>query len=140
MISGFRSRNFATLALLSFMAVAMFCLWTTTAMAADNEMSSMGSCMPYGTEAVLCSTNAENHISTWQNFLNVIPQKTFDLLLLALLLIFVSATYKNIWPRAPEIMKSLVARSYATLDIVDPIKRALARGIIQPKIYPSYIG
>jgi len=71
------SRNFATLALLSFMAVAMFCLWTTTAMAADNEMSSMGSCMPYGTEAVLCSTNAENHISTWQNFLNVIPQKTF---------------------------------------------------------------
>ena len=88
----------------------------------------------------LCGTDTQSHISAWQSFLNVIPQKTFDMLLLALLLVFVSATYKNIWPRAPEIVKSLVARSYAILDIINPIKRALARGIIQPKIYPSYIG
>jgi hypothetical protein len=101
---------------------------------------SSSDCAVYGSQMTLCSTNTQSHISAWQNFLNVIPQKTFDLILLALLLVFTTATYKNIWPRAPEIVRSLVARAYATLDIIDPIKRALARGIIQPKIYPSYIG
>ena len=136
-MSNFYSKNLAAVALFSFIAVAIFCVWTATTMAAE---SAMNDCTPYGNEAVFCSANAQNHISAWQNFLNVIPQKTFDLLLLALLLVFVSVTYKNIWPRAPEIMKSLVARAYATLDIINPINRALARGIIQPKIYPSYIG
>src|SRR3972149_11838813 len=140
MMSVSHLRNFAVLTLISFLAVATFCLWAATAMAADNEMSNMNNCIPSDAEAVLCSTNAENHTSAWQNFFNIIPQKTFDLLLLALLLVFVSAINKNIGPRAPEIVKSLLARSYAILDIIDPIKRALARGIIQPKIYPSYIG
>ena len=137
MISGFHSRNFALLVLFSFLAIGIFCLWNTTAMSI-NESSD--NCAVYGSQMTLCDTNTQNHISAWQNFLKVIPQKTFDLLLLALLLVFVSATYKNIWPRAPEIAQSLAARSYATLDIIDPIKQALARGIIQPKIYPSYIG
>ena len=137
MISGFHSRNFALLVLFSFLAIGVFCLWGTTTMSMSE---SSGNCAVYGGEIALCGTDTQSHNSAWQNFLNVIPQKTFELLLLALLLIFVSATYKNIWPRAPEIVKSLVARAYATLDIIDPIKRALARGIIQPKIYPSYIG
>ena len=137
MTSGFHSKNFALLVLFPFLAIGIFCLWNTTAMSM-NESS--GNCAVYGGEMTLCGTNTQSHISAWKNFFNIIPQKTFDLLLLASLLVFVSATYKNIWPRAPKIMKSLVAGSYATLDIIDPIKRALARGIIQPKIYPSYIG
>ena len=137
MISNFYSRNFALLVLFSFLAIGIFCVWNTTAMSM-NESSS--NCAVYGGEMTLCGTNTQSHISAWKNFFNIIPQKTFDLLLLASLLVFVSATYKNIWPRAPKIMKSLVAGSYATLDIIDPLKRALARGMIQPKIYPSYIG
>ena len=137
MIFGFHSRNFAFFVLFSFLAIGIFCLWNTTAMSM-NESS--GNCAVYGGNMALCGTDTQSHISAWQDFLNVIPQRIFDLLLLALLLVFASATYKNIWPRAPEIVKSLVARSYSTLDIIDPIKRALARGIIQPKIYPSYIG
>ncbi len=139
MMSVFHSRNFVALALLSFIAVAMFCLWTTAVMAADNDMNSMGSCMPYGTEAVSCSTNAESHIAAWQNFSNVIPQKTFDLLLSVSLVVFASVAYKTVWPRTPEVVRS--ARTKArVLDIIDPLKLALARGIIQPKIYPSHIG
>ena len=137
MMSSFHSRSVALLVLFSFLAVSIFCLWSANAMSMDE---SSDNCAVYGSQMTLCGTDTQSHVSTRQNFLNVIPQKTFDLLLLALLLIFVSATYKNIWPRAPEIVKSLVARAYATLDIIDPIKRALARGIIQPKIYPSYIG
>ncbi len=137
MIFGFHSRNFALLVLFSFLAIGIFCLWSTNAMSMSE---SSGNCAVYGGEMALCDTDTQSYISTWQNFLNVIPQKIFDLLLLALLLVFATATYKNIWPRAPEIMKSLVVRSYATLDIINPIKRALARGIIQPQIYPSYIG
>lgn len=137
MISSFHSRNFASLVLFSFLAISIFCLWTANAMSLDE---SSGNCAIYGSQMTLCGTNTQSHISAWQHFLNVIPQKTFDFLLLALLLVFVSATYKNVWPRAPEVMRSLAARAYATLDIIDPIKRALARGIIQPKIYPFYIG
>ena len=95
----------------------------------------MGDCLPNENGLSLCSTTPQGHISAWQNFLNVIPQKTFDLLLLALLLVFVSATYKNIWPRAPEIIQRVLLKAREILDIVDPIKQALARGIIQPQIY-----
>ena len=137
MISGFHSKNFALLVLFSFLVIGTFCLWSTTAMSMSESSSD---CAVYGSQVALCGTDTQSHISAWQNFLNVIPQKTFDLLLLALLFIFVSATYRNVWLRAPEITKSLMARTYAMLDIIDPIKRALARGIIQPKIYPPYIG
>lgn len=97
-------------------------------------------CAIYGSEVAVCGTDIQSHISAWQNFLNVVPQKTFNLLLLALLLVFATATYKNSCPRASEVVGSLVARAYATLDIIDPIKRALARGIIQPQIYNPAIG
>jgi len=50
--------------------------------------------------------------------------------LVALLLVFASGTYKNIWPRAPKVVGSLVARAYTTLNVIDPLKWALARGII----------
>lgn len=137
MIYGFHSRNIALLVLFSFLAVGIFCLWSTNAMSMDE---SSGKCAVYGSQIALCGTDTQSHISAWQSFLNVIPRKTFDLLFLALLLVFASATYKNIWPRAPEAVRNLTARAYAILGIIDPIKRALARGIIQPKIYPSYIG
>ncbi len=133
----FHSRNVAFLVLFSFLAISIFCLWSVNAMSMDE---SSGNCAVYGSQMALCGTDTQSHISAWQHFLNVIPQKTFGLLLLALLLFFVFATYRNVWPRAPEVMRSLAARAYATLDIIDPIKRALARGIIQPKIYSFYIG
>lgn len=131
-MSVFRSRDFAVVALLSFVAVAIFCVWAGAAMNAEDAMSD---CTPYPNEAVLCGTNAQNHIAMWQNFLHVIPQKTFDLLLLALLLVFASAAYKTAWPCAPEVAQRFKAKEYSTLGIGNPIKRALARGIIQPQIY-----
>lgn len=137
MVFAFHSRNLVLLTFFSFLAIGIFCLWSTTAIGMSE---SSGNCAIYGSEVALCGTDIQSHISAWQSFVNVIPQKTFNLLLLALLLVFATATYKNIWPRAPEVARSLVARSYAALDIIDPIKRALARGIIQPQIYPSYIG
>ncbi len=101
---------------------------------------SMNSCVGHGNEMTLYGMSTQDHISARQNFLYAIPQKSIDALLLILLLVFVSATYKNIWPRAPEIVKSFVARAYATLHIIDPIKQALARGIIQPQIYNLIVG
>lgn len=131
------SRNFAVVALIAFVATVLFCTWSVSAMTMDEPMND---CATQQGPIAICSVNPQGHLSAWQNFLNVIPQKTFDLLLLALPLVFVLATYKNVWPRAPEAVRNLVARTYATLEIIDPIKRALARGIIQAKIYPSYIG
>ena len=100
----------------------------------------MSDCLPHENGLSLCSATPQGHISVWQNFLNVIPQKTFDLLLLALLLVFVSATYKSIWPRAPEIVQRVFLKTRQALDIIDPFKQALARGIIQPQIYNSVLG
>ena len=137
MISSFYSKNIALLIFLSFLAISILCLWSVNAMTMGK---SSNNCASYGNQMTPCGTDAQSHIFAWQNFLNVIPQKTSDLLLLALLLVLVPATYKNIRPRVPEIVKGLTARSWPTLGIVDPIKRALARGIIQPKIYPSRIG
>ena len=100
----------------------------------------MDDCLPYENGLSLCSATPQGHISVWQNFLNVVPQKTFDLLLLALLLVFVSATYKSIWPRAPEVVQRALFKVRQILDIIDPMKRALARGIIQPQVYNSVLG
>ena len=137
MISVFHSRNFALLVLFSFLAIGLFCLWSTNAMSMDD---SSGDCAIYGSEMVLCGADTQSHISAWQNLLEVIPQKIFDLALLVLLLVFASVTYKNLWPRAPEIARGLTAKTYTALDIIDPIKRALARGIIQPQIYNPVTG
>src|SRR3989338_1641915 len=120
MASIFHSRNFAFLTLFSFLMLGVFCLWNTHTMNMDD--SSDG--------CVMCGTDARHHISAWQNFLSVIPQKIFELLPLILLFVFASATYKNIWSRAPKVVRSLATRSYAMLDILDPLKWALARGII----------
>ena len=100
----------------------------------------MSDCLPNENGLSLCSTTPQGHISVWKNFLNIIPQKTLDLLLFALLLVFISATYKSIWPRAPEIIQRVLLKARETLDIIDPIKLALARGIIQPQIYNSVLG
>ncbi len=131
-MSTFYSRNFAVVALFSFIAVAVFCVWTATA---TNLDSAMNDCVPYGSETILCSTNAQNHISAWQNFLNVVPQRTLDPLLLLFLLIVALDTYKTIWQRAPEVAQRFKSKKFSILEIIDPIKRALARGIIQPQIY-----
>ncbi len=136
-MSIFHTRNFAILILFSFLTIGIFCFWNTPAMAMGDSMNPCSGC---GNEMILCGISAQDHIPAWQNLLYVIPQKSLDLFLLALLLIFVSDTYKKIWPRTLEIVKSLIARNYEIISIIDPIKRALARGIIQPQIYNSIVG
>lgn len=96
-----------------------------------------------GSEMALCGTSAQKHISVWHNFLSVIPQKTFNLALIILLFVFVltSIIYRNrfIRSRAPEIARRLNAKLSESLGIIDPIRRALSDGIIQPKIFEPAI-
>ena len=139
MLFVFHPRNFAIIVLLSFVAVATFCIWAVSAMSID---STMNNCIFHRSKTILCGTNVQSHISAWQNFLNIIPQRAFNLLMPALLLVFTSLIYGNnlIRPRAPDILQRIKTKLYQAIGIIDPIARALSRGIIQPKIYNSLIG
>ena len=137
-MSAFHSRNLAALILLSFVSVILLCTWSASTMSMDKPISD---CLPNENSLFLCSTAPQGHISVWQNSLNTISQKTPNLLLLVLLLVFVSATYnKSIWPRAPEIIQRVFLKARRALDIIDPIKQALTCGITQPQIYNSVLG
>jgi len=132
MVSSFHSRNFALIVLFSLLAGGIFCLWSVNVLSADKSFGSR----PVD-QMTLCGTDTQSHISARQGPINVVPQKPFNLLLLALLIVFITTTYK-IRPRPPATAGRPAVGSGATSDRIDPIKQALARGIIQPKIHPFY--
>jgi len=131
------ARNFAALILVAFVAVILFCTWGVSAMSMDKPMSDY---MSQQGEMALCGVSPQGHALVWQNFLHVTPQKVFEILLAALLLV-VSFFLGRTWLHAPPlVVQHLRTRIRQSLFIIDPIRRAFSRGIIQPQIYEIAIG
>lgn len=137
MISAFHSRNFAGVALIAFVATILFCTWSVNVMAMDEPMND---CATQQSQIALCGGSPQSHLLAWQNFLPVTPQKVIDFLLATLLLAIGFFVSRN-WLHAPPLVaQHLRAKIQEGLYIVDPIRRALSQGIIQPKIYELAIG
>lgn len=131
------SRDFATLALVAFVAATLFCAWSVSAMAMEEPMND---CASQRAEIALCGAGPQGHPLNWQNFLPETPQKGLDLIMASLLFaagFFVSRSSLHAPPLIEQYIRS---RFREGLFIIDPIRRALARGIIQPQIYELAIG
>lgn len=133
----FHSRNFATVALIAFVATILFCTWSVNAMTMDEPTND---CATQQGQIAICGTNPQGHLLARQNFLPIMPQKVLDFLLASLLLA-VGFFVGRSWLHAPPLVgQYLRTKTRVELSIVDPIRRALSRGIIQPKIYELAIG
>jgi hypothetical protein len=125
------ARNFTTVILIALVSAVLFCTWSVSAMSMDEPMND---CATQQSQLALCNASPQRHL-TWQNFLPVTPQKVLDFLLASLLLavgFFVSRSWLHAPPLVGQYFRTKIQGG---LSIIDPIRRALARGIIQPQIY-----
>lgn len=100
----------------------------------------MNDCATQQSQVALCNKNPQGHLLAWQNFLPVTPQKVLTFLLSALLLAVgfsVSRRWLDSPPLVAQYLHTIVREG---LSIIDPIRHALSRGIIQPQIYELAIG
>lgn len=130
-------RNSAVIPLIAFVATFLFCTWSINAMAMDEPIND---CAMQQSRVALCNANPQGHLLAWQNFLPVFPQNTLNFLLSALLLavgFLVSRKWLDSPPSITQYLRTIIREG---ISIIDPIRRALSRGIIQPKIYELAIG
>lgn len=130
------TRNFGVFILIAF-ATTLFCTWSINTMAMDEPMND---CATQQSQVALCNASSQGHLLAWQNFLPVSPQQTLNFLLLALLLAvgsFVSCKWLDSPPFVAQYLHTTIQEG---LSIINPIRRALSRGIIQPQIYELAIG
>ena len=123
--------------LTAFILVSLFGLGHTTGMKA-NEDGNMESCIFTG-KTMLCQMGIVEHISLWQGIFMATTQKTSILLALIVLLIVAVFVGINYSPHLADIKQKISARLYLLrqpdINLFDPIRRVLSRGIIHPKIY-----
>lgn len=133
-------RFFLVLGLIAFLSVAFF--GASQSMMGMDERSdgTMGGCLFTGMEEN-CKMMFSEHLSQWQSmFTTTVPQKAlFFALLLLLAIVFVAVAilkhnllllfgyYTTRW--------RLYLRYNPELSLFNPLKKAFARGILNPKIY-----
>lgn len=130
------TRNFAFVLLIAFVATFLFCTWGISAMAMDEPMND---CATQQSPTVLCNASPQGHLLAWQNFLPVSPQNVLTLLATFLLAVAFLVSQRQL-DSPPLVAQYIRTTALGGLSIVDPIRRALARGIIQPQIYELAIG
>lgn len=124
-------RNFAITLLIAFVAAFLFCIWSVNAMAMDKPMND---CATQQGHVAFCNVGPQGHFLIWK-ILPATPQKALALLFLGLLFV-IGFSIGRRWPDPPPIIRrylNIIVRE--RISIVDPIRHALSRGIIQPHIY-----
>lgn len=132
------ARNFAGITILiAFVATILLCAWSAGAVTIEEPMND---CATQQNPIALCGASPMGHLLIWQNFLHVTPQKMFDILLAKLLLAVGFFASRGLLHAPHFVTQYLRAKIREGLSIVDPIRRALSRGIIQPQMYELVIG
>lgn len=104
-----------------------------------NPDSSMGDC-PFNPSGSLCTMNFQEHMNLWQSMFTALPQKTtiVSLMLLAVWLLITTFVFKNLLLEHYKILFSnyrLYTKQYSYISLIDPVKRAIYKGLITPKIF-----
>lgn len=104
-----------------------------------NPDGSMGKC-PFSPDGSICAMNLREHISMWQIMFAAVPQKmtTAGLILLGLWLSFAALIFKNLLLKYSKLLfydYRLYTKQYSYIALVDPVKRAIYKGRITPKIF-----
>ena len=98
----------------------------------------MSGCIFTG-KVMLCNMGIVEHISLWQSMFTATPTKNIisSLLFLAVFAIVFLALHKNIL--TPPLSKYFLLKQYQRREPSDisfnPVRYALAKGILHPKIY-----
>ena len=118
-----------------FFCVGMF---QKTAMAVQG--SGMTDMVSVGGEQTCCGGTMSQHMQSWTNTFLATPhdlRNSTALLALALLvtLIFIQSLFRRTNLDAPLLSSKLYLRQNPNLFIFNPLRLALARGILHPKLY-----
>lgn len=124
--------------LLAFVLLGIFGLGHFSGMPI-NEGGEMDGCIFAG-GTMLCKMSVIEHIALWQSMFTAVPQESATVFVLLALFIAVIFTIKNILA-PPRLFKhnalayKLYLARHPDLPLFNPLKEALSRGIINPKIY-----
>lgn len=95
---------------------------------------------PLMNEASLCKMNTFEHISSFQALFTSATSKIISILLISITLLILSffnfaQHWLKLFSEKARIQKDYSTRNFYIPLLFSPIRRALSRGIIQPKIY-----
>lgn len=104
-----------------------------------NSDGLMGDC-PFNPSGSLCTMNFQEHMNLWQSMFTAVPQKTtmVSLMLLAVWLLITAFVFKNLLLEHYKLLFSnyrLYTKQYSYISLIDPVKRAIYKGLITPKIF-----
>lgn len=126
-----RTTHIASILLLVFVVTSVFGMWQ---MVGPHMDGSMNGCPLMVSMTTLCNMSALEHLSLWQRlFIAIRP----NIVLLGLLL--TACALCAVWMRGLFLRESQGLRLYKQkrllLASLDPLREALSRGILHPKIY-----
>lgn len=104
-----------------------------------NPDGSMGDC-PFNPDGSICTMNFREHMNIWQTMFTAVPQKMTiaSFILLALWFSFAALIFKNFLLKYSRLLfydYRLYIKQYSYISLVDPVKRAIYKGRITPKIF-----
>lgn len=128
---------FTIITLAAFVSIAFFVFFNFGM--AMNPDGSMGKC-PFSPDGSICTMSFREHMSIWQTMFAAVPQKltTTSFILLALWMSFIALIFKNFLLKYSKLLfydYRLYTKQYSYISLVDPIKRAIYKGRITPKIF-----
>lgn len=91
---------------------------------------------PYMGKATICTMTPLEHLTEWQHrFMSTIPASSTLLLAAVLFGLFLMSRLWGLFvPKSPLVQKIFFYRA-AVVGILDPLKLAFSRGILNPKIF-----
>ena len=126
------SKVLVAIAIAAFLMVGIFWIFHSMDMNSKGEISNC----PFMGIVAICNMSPFEHIAAWQNMFASIPNQTIVLTLLLLALSFAfSRLLLFAFPRDGDREPQRLFSRAREPRVTDPLRLALARGIIHPKIF-----
>lgn len=120
--------------------ISIFFAFTFSVISMQIDKDGNMSTCPFMNEASLCKMNTFEHISRFQALFNLTPSRIISVLLIVITLLVLSLFafarhWLELFTEEAKIQRDYSTRNFYISLLFNPIRRALSRGIIQPKIY-----
>lgn len=130
------SRLVLSLLVVVVLATGVFGMWQ---MVGPHMDAGTGGCPLMVGMATLCNMNALEHLSLWQSMFTAVRPDTVLLGLILAVCTLCAVWVRRLLLRDRHGLPSVTLRSYAQKRLLfaslDPVREALSRGILHPKIY-----
>lgn len=99
------------------------------------ENGMMATCPLMGSPAAICQMNVAEHLSSWRALFAPVPETLAFILLLVVAGYSASVFYVNARPLLSNLIRSEQRTRNSSLSLFLPLRLALSRGILHPKLY-----